>query len=90
MRKDANLDVNALRVDGGMTHNSMLMQFQSDLENVRIVCPKQSETTALGIVFHDGVILFKLDYYFKVLAKFRSKVAQINGNFRAILNNVTF
>lgn len=38
----------ALRVDGGMTANSLLMQLQADLLGIPVVRPSDIETTALG------------------------------------------
>ena len=37
-----------LRVDGGMTDNSWLMQFLSNILNISVEVPKITETTALG------------------------------------------
>ena len=42
------IDVTAVRVDGGMTSNNWLMQFMSDILNVKINRPIVRETTALG------------------------------------------
>jgi glycerol kinase len=44
-----------LRVDGGMTANELLMQFQSDVLGVPVVRPKVTETTALGAAFAAGL-----------------------------------
>ena len=44
-----------LRVDGGMTANSLLMQFQADVLGVPVVRPVVSETTALGAAFAAGL-----------------------------------
>ena len=44
-----------LRVDGGASLNSLLMQFQSDLLGVPVVRPKNAETTALGAAFLAGL-----------------------------------
>jgi glycerol kinase len=44
-----------LRVDGGMTANSLLMQFQADVLGVPVVRPAVSETTALGAAFAAGL-----------------------------------
>jgi len=44
-----------LRVDGGMTANSLLMQFQADVLGVPVVRPTVSETTALGAAFAAGL-----------------------------------
>jgi glycerol kinase len=44
-----------LKVDGGMTANALLMQFQADVLGVPVVRPKTSETTALGAAFAAGL-----------------------------------
>ena len=49
------MPIASLRVDGGMTANSLLMQFLSDLLNVPLVRPKVAETTALGAAFMAGL-----------------------------------
>ncbi|MDO5699598.1 MAG: glycerol kinase GlpK [Dermatophilus congolensis] len=49
------IDLAELRVDGGMTANDLLMQFQSDVLDVPVVRPKVTETTALGAAYAAGV-----------------------------------
>lgn len=49
------MSISALRVDGGMTANSLLMQFLADVLNVPIVKPVITETTALGAAFVAGL-----------------------------------
>jgi glycerol kinase len=44
-----------LRVDGGMTVNELLMQFQADVLDVPVVRPKVTETTALGAAYAAGL-----------------------------------
>lgn len=44
-----------LRVDGGMTRNDMLMQFQSDILGVPVIRPRVVETTALGAAYAAGL-----------------------------------
>jgi glycerol kinase len=51
MRKDANIDLARLKVDGGMTANDLLMQFQADMLGVEVARPRMLETTALGAAF---------------------------------------
>ncbi|MDP6792739.1 MAG: glycerol kinase GlpK [Anaerolineales bacterium] len=55
MRKDSGVELTALRVDGGMVHNHMLMQFQSDILGLPVVCPQVDETTALGAAYAAGL-----------------------------------
>jgi glycerol kinase len=44
-----------LRVDGGMTTNELLMQFQADVLGVPVIRPAVIETTALGAAFVAGL-----------------------------------
>jgi glycerol kinase len=55
MRTDSNIELKSLKVDGGMTKNELVMQFQSDLLNVPLYCPTNAETTALGAAFAAGL-----------------------------------
>jgi len=51
----AGLRLNELRVDGGMTANELLMQFQADVLGAPVVRPAVTETTALGAAFAAGL-----------------------------------
>jgi len=44
-----------LKVDGGMTANELLMQFQADVLGVPVVRPAVADTTALGAAFAAGL-----------------------------------
>ncbi|MFN8469767.1 MAG: glycerol kinase GlpK [Caldilineaceae bacterium] len=55
MRADSGVDLQSLKVDGGMVNNELLMQFQSDVLGVPVVRPKVSETTALGAAYAAGL-----------------------------------
>jgi glycerol kinase len=55
MVADSGVDLKELKVDGGMTANSLLMQFQADLLDVVVVRPKITETTALGAAYAAGL-----------------------------------
>ncbi|KAB1641660.1 glycerol kinase GlpK [Gulosibacter chungangensis] len=52
---DAPEPLTELRVDGGMTVNDSLMQFQADVLGVPVVRPVVTETTALGAAFVAGL-----------------------------------
>lgn len=52
---DAGRTLTELRVDGGMTRNSTLMQFQADILGIPVVRPKIVETTALGAAYAAGL-----------------------------------
>ena len=55
MQKDSGINISELRVDGGATVNNLLMQFQSDLLQAKVVRPKITETTALGAAYLAGL-----------------------------------
>jgi glycerol kinase len=55
MEADAGISIKELRVDGGATANNLLMQFQSDLLNTKVVRPEVIETTALGAAYLAGL-----------------------------------
>ncbi len=55
MEKDSAVRLKALKVDGGMVFNELLMQFQADILGVPLVRPKVSETTALGAGYAAGL-----------------------------------
>ncbi len=55
MEKDSGVKLSALKVDGGMVSNELLMQFQADILNVPVVRPKVTETTALGAAYAAGL-----------------------------------
>jgi len=55
MQKDSGIDIRELRVDGGATANNLLMQFQADLLQTKVVRPKITETTALGAAYLAGL-----------------------------------
>jgi glycerol kinase len=54
MNADSGVDLTALKVDGGMVYNNLLMQFQADVLGVPVVRPKVAETTALGAAYAAG------------------------------------
>ena len=55
MKKDSGIELDALRADGGMIENELLMQFQSDILNKPVVRPVIKETTALGAAYAAGL-----------------------------------
>jgi glycerol kinase len=52
---DAGVDLEELKVDGGMVANDKLMQFQADILGVPVVRPVVAETTALGAAYAAGL-----------------------------------
>ncbi len=55
MRADCGQSPPQLRVDGGMTANALLMQFQADVLDLPVVRPRITETTALGAAYAAGL-----------------------------------
>src|SRR5450432_2922594 len=55
MEADADVSIKELRVDGGATANNMLMQFQADLLQCKVIRPEITETTALGAAYLAGL-----------------------------------
>jgi glycerol kinase len=57
MEQDADMRLKELRVDGGACMNDLLMQFQSDILNTKIVRPKLIESTAKGAAYLAGLAI---------------------------------
>jgi len=55
MNADSGVDLTALKVDGGMVFNELLMQFQADILGVPVIRPTVAETTALGAAYAAGL-----------------------------------
>lgn len=55
MKNDSGVAVTSLKADGGASKNRFLMQFQSDISNLQVVCPDNAEATALGAALLAGI-----------------------------------
>lgn len=55
MEADSGISIKELRVDGGATANDLLMQFQADILNTKVLRPTVTETTALGAAYLAGL-----------------------------------
>ena len=55
MQRESGVHLDELRVDGGATANRWLMQFQSDVLNLPLDVPDNTETTALGSGYLAGL-----------------------------------
>ena len=55
MEADSGISIKELRVDGGATKNNLLMQFQSDVLDTKVIRPTVTETTALGAAYLAGL-----------------------------------
>ncbi len=57
MKRESKLELSVMKVDGGATKNDYLMQIQANLGQIKILRPKNIETTALGAAFLAGLAL---------------------------------
>jgi len=55
MIADSGAQLATMKVDGGMTANALLMQFQADVLGVPVIRSKVRETTALGAAYAAGL-----------------------------------
>ncbi len=55
MNLDSGVELTALKVDGGMVQNELLMQFQADVLGVPVIRPTVPETTSLGAAYAAGL-----------------------------------
>lgn len=55
MNADSGVPLTALKVDGGMVYNNLLMQFQADILGVPVIRPTVAETTSLGAAYAAGL-----------------------------------
>jgi glycerol kinase len=96
MEADAGIPIAELRVDGGATHNNLLMQFQSDMVHTKVIRPTMVETTALGAAYLAGLAVgfwkdveelrskWKVDQVFTPLMDDAQRMQKIKGWERAI------
>ncbi|SOD12308.1 glycerol kinase GlpK [Pedobacter xixiisoli] len=55
MQADAGTPIAELRVDGGATANNLLMQFQAELLECKVIRPEVTEVTAIGAAYLAGL-----------------------------------
>jgi len=55
MERDAGIRLSELKVDGGASRNNLLMQFQADVLDSKVIRPRITETTAMGACFLAGL-----------------------------------
>jgi len=55
MQADTGIRLRELNADGGASANSFLMQFQSDILDIDVLCPETTEATALGAAYLAGL-----------------------------------
>ena len=55
MERDAKIKITEIRVDGGMINNNNFLQSLSDVTQVKIIKPENTETTSLGAAYLAGL-----------------------------------
>lgn len=55
MKEDFGGDITDIKVDGGASRNNFLMQFQSDISDIKVIRPENAEATALGAALLAGL-----------------------------------
>ena len=55
MEKDAKIAISEIRVDGGMINNNSFLQSLSNITQIKIIKPKNIETTSLGVAYLAGL-----------------------------------
>lgn len=55
MGQEAGVAIQELRVDGGLTKDKFLMQFQSDILNLPVAAPEREELSGMGAAFCAGI-----------------------------------
>lgn len=65
------IKIKELHVDGGVSRNTFLMQYQSDILNKKVIKAESSECTALGTIYMAGLSLG----YYKSLSDIRKNIS---------------
>lgn len=97
MQADSSIYIKELRVDGGATANNLLMQFQSDVLDTKVIRPTVTETTALGAAYLAGLAvgfwesMEALQNQWQIDTIFESKMdndtrAQLNDGWKKAIN----
>jgi len=73
MRQETGLAMPDLRVDGGMTASSLLMQFQADLLGVPVRLPEVAETTVLGACYAAGLATGFFESFDQIRKRWKEK-----------------
>jgi glycerol kinase len=81
MEADCGRSILELRVDGGATANNLLMQFQADVLDVKVVRPDVTEVTAIGAAYLAGLAIG----YWETLEEIQQQW-KINNTFLPVAN----
>lgn len=82
MQSEDNIEIKELRVDGGVSRNDFLMQFQADMLGKKVIKAESSECTVLGVIYMTALSLG----YFKNL-KDISKQIKYNKIYSSNITN---
>jgi glycerol kinase len=82
MEADLGRELDELRVDGGACNNNFLMQFQADISDMKVIRPKNIESTSLGAAYLAGLAVG----YFSDLEEIRLS-AETDVEFVPKMNN---
>ena len=66
MEADSRISIKELRVDGGATANNLLMQFQSDILNTKVIAANRNRNYCIGCSLFCRLAVG----YWKMLKKF--------------------
>ena len=90
MLVDFNTEITTLKVDGGGSQNSLLMQFQADLSNIPLYRAAVPETTALGVAFAAGLGVGAFESIEHIRSLWRQECAWMPSNARSDKATVTY
>jgi len=76
--EDSKINISKLRVDGGPTRNSYLMQFQSDMLNAKIQVPDAEEFSGIGVAYAAGISMGIWDKSIFEFVKRKEYIPQMN------------
>lgn len=81
MAKDLGKNIKKIKVDGGASRSNYLMQFQSSISNLKVVRPKNIETTAMGAAYMAGLAVG----FYKNIDELK-QIAKIDKEFKPAMN----
>lgn len=84
MNKECGVPLTQLKIDGGMTNNNLLMQWQADFTGVDVIKPAMVETTSLGAAMVAGRAVGKWNFSTKLNVNSRKFKPQISDDEREI------
>ncbi|WP_017257718.1 glycerol kinase GlpK [Pedobacter arcticus] len=89
MEADSGTEIKELRVDGGASINSLLMQFQADILDTKIIKPKNTETTAIGAAYLAGLAVGFWSNIDEIRSQWEIEVCYYSKNHQDMKLNIT-